>query len=174
MWQEIPSELLRNEIEEVLKPLAEVPDLYNLAREPLEKTRRALNKDISRDYPWPLLPLMVSEAICGHYEKVIPAAAGLEFLLAAGDVFDDIEDDDTPESLSAKYDSAIATNVATTLLILAEKSITRLKGGVEEQGSCDEGGGEPSPPVPSQHLGPVEDAEGDEVEQGQARVDDDP
>jgi geranylgeranyl pyrophosphate synthase len=134
MWQERPSELLRNEIEEVLKPLAEVPDLCNLVSEPLKRTRRALNEDISRDYPWPLLPLMVSEAICGHYEQVVPAAAGLEFLLAAGDVFDDIEDNDAPESLSAKYGSAIATNVATTLLILGEKSIPRLKGkGLEDQ-----------------------------------------
>ena len=47
--------------------------------------------------------------------------------MAAGDVFDDIEDADAVESLSAKYGPAIATNAATALLILAEKAITRLK-----------------------------------------------
>jgi geranylgeranyl pyrophosphate synthase len=69
----------------------------------------------------------VCEAISGHYERALPAAAALQLLTAAAEVFDDIEDADSSESLSAKYGSAVATNVATTLLILAEKAITRLK-----------------------------------------------
>jgi geranylgeranyl pyrophosphate synthase len=47
--------------------------------------------------------------------------------MAAGDVFDDIEDADSLESLSARYGSAVATHVATPLLILAERAITRLE-----------------------------------------------
>jgi geranylgeranyl pyrophosphate synthase len=47
--------------------------------------------------------------------------------MAAGDVFDDIEDADSSESLSAKYGSAIAINVANTLITMGEAAITRLK-----------------------------------------------
>ena len=38
-----------------------------------------------------------------------------------------MEDNDAPLSLSAKYGKAIANNVATTLLVLGEKAIARLK-----------------------------------------------
>jgi geranylgeranyl pyrophosphate synthase len=88
---------------------------------------RALSIDGANHRSWPLLPLMVCEAISGHYEQAVPIAASLQLLLASGDVFDDIEDADSSQSLSARYGSAIATNVATTLLILAERAITRLK-----------------------------------------------
>ncbi|MBA7696762.1 Heptaprenyl diphosphate synthase component 2 [subsurface metagenome] len=47
--------------------------------------------------------------------------------MAAGDVFDDIEDADSSESLSARYGPAIAINVANTLIIIGETAITRLK-----------------------------------------------
>jgi len=127
MWQERQAELLREEIEVLLKPLSEIRGLYDLAKEPLAKPRRGLSVDVSYDHPWSLLPLIVCEAICGHYEHAIPAAAAFQLLLGAGDVFDDIEDADSSESLSSRYGSAVATNVATTLLILAEKAITRLK-----------------------------------------------
>ena len=46
---------------------------------------------------------------------------------AAAEVFDDIEDADSDESLSAKYGNPLAINAASTLLILAESAFTRLK-----------------------------------------------
>ena len=128
MWQERQAELLRDEIEAVLMPLADAVDLYDLVKEPLTQARRGLATEGAYDRPWPLLPLIVCEVISGCYEHALPAAAALQLLVAAGDVFDDIEDADSSESLSTRYGSAIATNIATTLLILAEKAIVRLKG----------------------------------------------
>ena len=80
------------------------------------------------DRQWALLPLMVCESIGGHYEQALPASAAIHLFMASAEVFDDIEDADSSDSLSARYGSAVATNVATTLLILAEKAITQLKG----------------------------------------------
>ncbi len=127
------AELLKDEIEALLVPLFDAAGLYNLVREPLTKARRGLAEGAYAGR-WPLLPLIVCEAISGHYEQALPAAAALQLLMAAGDVFDDIEDADSLESLSARYGSAVATNVATTLVILAERAITRLEArGVESQ-----------------------------------------
>ena len=122
------SELLRDEIEAVLAFLPEAAGLCDIVKEPLTQSRRGLASGASWDSAWPLLPLIVCEAICGHYQHVLPAAAARQFLVAAADVFDDIEDADSSEALSARYGSVVATNVATTLLILAEKAITRQKG----------------------------------------------
>lgn len=133
MWQERWAELLRDEIEAILASLPDVPSLYDLVKEPLTQARRGLSAEIVYDRPWPLLPLIVCGVICGHYEYALPAAAARQLLIAAADVFDDIEDADSSESLSARHGSAVATNAATTLLILAEKAIMRLKGrGVED------------------------------------------
>ena len=133
MWLERQTEKLRDEIEALLAPLSDVVSLYELAREPLTKVGRALAIESTQSRPWPLLPLMVCEAITGHYERTLPAAAALQLLMAAGDVFDDVEDADSSESLSARHGSAVATNVATTLLSLAERAISRLKAkGVED------------------------------------------
>ena len=127
MWEDRQAELLRDEIEALLAPLSDSASLYDLVKEPLTKAGRGLAPATAHGRPWTLLPLMVCEAISGHYENALPVAAALQLLMAAGDVFDDIEDADSSESLSARYGSAVATNVATTLLILAEKSIARLK-----------------------------------------------
>lgn len=77
--------------------------------------------------------MTVCEAICGDYRPALPVAASRQLLLAAADVFDDIEDADSTKSLAARYGNALSTNAATTLLILAEKAITRLRlKGVED------------------------------------------
>jgi len=127
MWWNKQVELLRDEIEVLLDPLSETVSLHSLIKEPLTKKRRIFATEKALDRPWPLLSLIVSEAISGSYERVIPVAAALQLLMAAGDIFDDIEDADSSESLSARCGSAVATNVATTLLILAERAITRLE-----------------------------------------------
>lgn len=127
MWQERQAELLRDEIKAVLAYLPDVSGFSKLLEEPLTQPRRGLAIEAVYGRPWPLLPLIVCEAIAGHYDRAIPAAAVLQLFLAAGDVFDDVEDGDSSQSLSARYGPAVATNVATTLLILAERAITRLK-----------------------------------------------
>lgn len=127
MWQENQTELLASELDAIVAYLPDIAGLRELVREPLTVARRALAAQASSDRPWPLLPLMVSEAICGQCEHVLPAAAAIQLLMAAGDVFDDVEDADSSVSLAVKHGSALATNAATTLLILAESAITRLK-----------------------------------------------
>jgi geranylgeranyl pyrophosphate synthase len=127
MWQKRLTELLREEIEQLLVPLSDVEGLHDLTKEALTQGRRGLGAEVAHGKPWPLLPLIVYEAISGSYKHALPAAAALQFLMAAGDVFDDIEDADSSESLSAKYGPAIAINVANTLISTAEAAITRLK-----------------------------------------------
>ncbi|MGD9116878.1 MAG: polyprenyl synthetase family protein [Dehalococcoidia bacterium] len=127
MWQKRQTELLREEIEQLLVTLSDVEGLRDLTREALTQGRRGLGAEVAHGKPWSLLSLIVCEAISGSYKQALPTAAALQLLMAAGDVFDDIEDADSSESLPARYGPAIATNVATTLLSLAEKSITRLK-----------------------------------------------
>jgi geranylgeranyl pyrophosphate synthase len=134
MWQDRQAELLTNEIEAILSSLANEASFYHLVKESLTQAKRGLATKTTHDRPWPLLPLIVCEAVSGQYEHAMPAAAALQLFIAAGDIFDDIEDADSSESLSAKYGSAVATNVATTLLILAEKAITRL----ERRGVADQ------------------------------------
>ncbi|MBI4303764.1 MAG: polyprenyl synthetase family protein [Chloroflexi bacterium] len=128
MWQERQAELLREEIEALLAALPGTANFHGLLKEPLTKARRGLSADVVQTQPWPLLPLMVCEAVSGRYEHVLPAAASLQFLMAAGDVFDDIEDADSAESLSARYGPALAVNAATALLVLAQKALAQLKG----------------------------------------------
>jgi geranylgeranyl diphosphate synthase type I len=124
MWQKSQINPLKEEIEAILSPLSIEPTLFNILKDPLEKVGRGLASE-DREGAFPLLPLMVCEAITGDYERAIPAAAALQLFMAAGDVFDDIEDEDSPNSLSKKYSNAVAINAATTLLILAEKGLTR-------------------------------------------------
>jgi len=127
MWQEKQTKLLRGEIESNLVALRGAEGLYDLVEEPLSRAGRGLANVTNSDSPWHLLLLVVCDAISGRYEQALPAAASRQFLITAADVFDDIEDADSSESLAVQYGSAIATNVATTLLILAEKALTRLE-----------------------------------------------
>lgn len=127
MWQKRQAEKLRGEIEELLVPLSDANGLCDLIREALTQGRRGLGVEATHNKPWPLLPLVVSEAISGHHEQALPAAAALQLLMTAGDIFDDVEDADSSESISARYGSAIAINVANTLITTAEAAITRLK-----------------------------------------------
>ena len=127
MWQKRQAELLREELEMALAPLVKFDDLYQLVKEPLTVYRRGLSAETEQDRPWPLLPLMVCEAVSGDFTQALPAAAALQLLMAAGDVFDDIEDADSEDSLAAKHGPGLSANAATALLILAEKALLRLK-----------------------------------------------
>jgi len=121
------ADLLNDEIESVLAPLCDAPaDFYDLVKESLTRARRGLpGSDCARQ--WPLLPLIVCEGISGHFEQALSPAAAFQLFMAAADIFDDIEDADSSESLSARYGYAVATNVATALLVFSEKAVARLE-----------------------------------------------
>lgn len=125
MWQSELAKLLREEIEFSVSLLPE--ELRGFVREPLTVSRRGLSVPCGHEPPWILLPLIACESIGGSSEKALPLCASLQFFMAAGDVFDDIEDNDSPLSLCAKYGTAVTNNIATTLLVLGEKAIARLK-----------------------------------------------
>jgi geranylgeranyl pyrophosphate synthase len=126
-WQIRKADLVNNEVEALLDSLSGVSSFTEIIRESLAGFKQRLDGRIAHHKPWYLLPLVVCEAISGHYEHAVPASAALQLFMAAGEVFDDIEDADAAGSLLAKYGSAIATNAATGLLILAERVICQLK-----------------------------------------------
>jgi geranylgeranyl pyrophosphate synthase len=126
MWQKRQAELLKKEIEALLSPLSGTPGLIELVKMPLNKARRGLADEAALDRPWSFLSLMVCEAVCGHCEQALPTTAAIQLLMASGDVFDDVEDADAPESLPGKYGPAVAINVATILISLAERAGARL------------------------------------------------
>lgn len=127
MQQERQAKLLRKQIDILLTHISGGADLYDIAKESVNKARQGLVYGDVQTKPWSLLPIIVCDSIAGYYEHTLPAAAALHFMNTAAEVFDDIEDADSSHSLSARYGTAIATNVATTLLILAEKAIMQLK-----------------------------------------------
>jgi geranylgeranyl pyrophosphate synthase len=126
MWRKRLLDQLKGEIEEVISDLSDEKGLPQLVREPLSQTRRGLAPGIESDRPWPLLPLLVSEAVSNESDRALPVAAAMQFFLGAADVFDDIEDADSPDSLYTRYGLAVATSIASTLLILGELSLSRL------------------------------------------------
>ncbi|MFC1949786.1 polyprenyl synthetase family protein [Chloroflexota bacterium] len=133
MQQERQTELLREGIDGILASLLEEYSLYELGKESVYKIRRGLGVGAEKNKPWSLLPLIVCESIIGHCEHAVPAAVALHLMNTAAEVFDDIEDADSPLTLLSRYNTPVATNIATTLLILAEKAITQLKAkGVED------------------------------------------
>ena len=124
---------MSEELEAILAPLANIGDLRETILETLSEPERGFIFNESRRKPWPILPLLSYEAICGNYEKAIPVALAIQFLMVAGDIFDDVEDADNNDSVASRYGPAIATNIATLLIILAEKSLVRVKlRGVED------------------------------------------
>jgi len=90
---------LRSEIEILLAPISDESSLYNLVKQPLSK----IMQDSDYEHAWFLLPLIVCDASCGRYDQAMSACAGLELLKAAAEVFDDIEDADSADSLPSKY-----------------------------------------------------------------------
>lgn len=127
MWQQRQLALLKEEIEAVLAPLEEMAVFYTLVKEPLSGPKRGLADGDVGNRQWPILLLMVCEAISGRFEQALSAAAAMQCFMAAADVFDDIEDEDSPEAFWVRHGRAVATNVATALVMIAERAITRLK-----------------------------------------------
>jgi geranylgeranyl pyrophosphate synthase len=127
MWQERLLRLLRDEIEAIIAPLSEIAGFSDLIKQSLIHSGQESGSVSIKHELWSLLPLIVYEAISGQYKRALAVAAALQLMKNAAEVLDDIEDADSSTSLSTKYGSAIATNAATTLIILAEKMIARLK-----------------------------------------------
>jgi len=127
LWREKQYQLLNDEIEAIFSILSFEPDFRSLVKNALHVIRYGLGLGDIHEKPWPLLPLIVCEAISGKYDTAIPAAAIIHLIKASAETFDDIEDADSPDSLSVKYGTAIALNLATTYLILAENAVIRLK-----------------------------------------------
>lgn len=126
-WQEQRTNHLVGELKSILSLLPPGIGLAELLEEPLSVVRRGLAPQAKQDTPWHLLPLMVCESVCGDYETALPAAAAFQLMVTAGDVFDDIADNDSRESIPAKYGFGTAINAATTLMVLAQQAIGRLK-----------------------------------------------
>ncbi len=128
MSQESQSELVKKEIEANLAALPETAELAQFIKEALARTTGRLSgRENKGSRPWLLLPLIVCESVSGEYEPAVPVAAALHFSKAAAELFDDIEDQDTARALYLEWGLPIATNIATTMLILSEKAITDLQ-----------------------------------------------
>jgi geranylgeranyl pyrophosphate synthase len=127
MLHQRPAELLKEEIKDILSSLKEAAGLGEILEETLDQSPPKTDGLSDGEVSWALLPLWVCEAISGRFEQAIPVAASLQLLRAAAEVFDDLEDADSSHSLAIKYGPALAINTASTLLILAEKAIPRLK-----------------------------------------------
>lgn len=127
MWQGRQHAALKEELEALIEPLAANNNLYTLIQESLIQEKRYQATGATNPQNWPLLPLIVCEAISGQYRHALPAAAALHLLKISAEIFDDVEDADSYRSLSSRYGNPIAVNVATTFLILSEKAIARLK-----------------------------------------------
>jgi octaprenyl-diphosphate synthase len=119
------SALLIEEIQAAIEPIRSDDGLYQLVRDclPLVKPGTDQGQMIR---PLFLLPLLVCEAVTGRCEKAVPLAAALQLFRAAGDLFDDLEDNDLQRTAIARAQPGIAINVATTLLILGQKALLRL------------------------------------------------
>ena len=125
MWQR-HAERLSEEIKAVLSPVPREGRFYKIVGRSLAVRLGDLTDTTKRHKPWPVLPLVVCEAVSGYFEPALPAAAALLLFSAAADVFDDVEDDD--KSISSRAGGrAAANNSATALLILAEQSLLRLR-----------------------------------------------
>ncbi len=74
-----------------------------------------------------LTMLAVCRSICGQIQHALPAAAAIEFFVAALDVLDDIEDEDNEMALWKRHGRALALNASTALLMLAQLAAARLR-----------------------------------------------
>lgn len=98
--------------------------LKELLRHSLSERGRALHG--SSEFVWSALPLVMCEMCGGDWQKTSPAAAAIELWLAAGDVFDDVEDHDGA-GLWQTAGLGQAVNAGTALLFLSQAAMMRLR-----------------------------------------------
>ena len=126
MKQNTKAELLKTEIKAIIEPLSGYAAVYKLIVDYLKITPPQIDRS-EKVQPLLLLPLLICDALSDQYDRAIPIAASFQFFRAAGDLFDDIEDADSTGSLPSVCGRGIAINIASTLLILGEKALSRLE-----------------------------------------------
>ena len=99
--------------------------LAGMVREALSAPGKILNDEAL--FRWASVPLLVCEALCGNYERAVPVGAAIEFFVAAGDVLDDVQDQDNPGALYVVHGPGKAINAGTALLMLTWQAINRLR-----------------------------------------------
>jgi geranylgeranyl pyrophosphate synthase len=102
----------------LLASFAETTDLHQL----LLRAVGSVGGD-AHGKSWSLLPAIVCEAVCGRYDRAVPAATMVHLLNAAAELFDDVEDADVPDDSLAGSSPATAVNAATALLILSQRAV---------------------------------------------------
>lgn len=127
MPQQRQARLVQKEAEQLLTSLSSTGMLLDAVKEALSRAWQETSTSDGHRPPWSILPLIVCESISGNGSAAIPAAVAVLYFKAAADVFDDIEDADSSQSMAAKLGAAVATNVATALLFLGEKALARLE-----------------------------------------------
>jgi len=134
MWLNEREAALSLETEALLEVVPAKNGLRGLIREAINENLPTRLSEGSKYKPWMQLPLSVYEAVTGDWKPAVSLAVSLGLLKVAAETFDDAEDADSSRSIAARYGSAIAINLATTLLVLAEKALARLaKVGIKEE-----------------------------------------
>lgn len=134
MTRERQVRLLNAATLEFLSRISGASDLHNLLETFTRLDERTFTGDGYRHRPWPLLPLIICEAVSGNFEKAIPAAAMIQLLNAAAELLDDIEDADASDDSLVRRNPAVAVNAATALVVLAQTAIIFFKSyGVSER-----------------------------------------
>lgn len=123
IWQAEGSAWLSSELETVLFQAKLGRHLTAFVRNALGAPGRALSPGIDAQSSLHLLPLAVCASAGNQASLALPVAAALQFMLAAGDVLDDIEDTGSGQD---NVEQGWAINAATAMILLAEQSIARL------------------------------------------------
>jgi competence protein ComQ len=113
-------------IENQLKTFSESASMLNLINKQVAISTGGLFKN---NPPFLLLlPISIYQALTGKYKLALIPSASIIFFKAAADIFDDLEDEDNPDSLYASTGKPIANNIATAFLIMAEKALSHQSG----------------------------------------------
>jgi len=100
------------------------PSLRTLLLIPLQQPGKILHPSGEHAF-WPALVLATSAAAGGELRAAVRVGAAVEIFLAALDVLDEVEDGDRSAIIDAAG-AAQATNVATSLLLLAQQLLLTL------------------------------------------------
>ena len=91
-----------------------------------EVSKHVLNfADTKNNFPFAELALDHYLAFGGNdFEEILDLGAGIELLILAADIFDDIQDKDRPNAEWMKMDQAVSLNIATLIYTIALLSST--------------------------------------------------
>ncbi|GGK28662.1 hypothetical protein GCM10010965_21860 [Caldalkalibacillus thermarum] len=118
-------ELIFNKMITSIETDLSVPSLKNMALEALKYHQSQSNFSFGR------LTLIHHDMFAKRSKEVVKAAAAVEILVLAGDILDDVEDQDQPEAPWTQTELLYSLHLAISLLLLGQKMITDLK--IEEE-----------------------------------------